>query len=137
MSAYICDNCHLTALAAYAVHHLQWRPLFDREMGQARAINELGAILLAENVKSVTSRYGESDGNATFVPCSRCSMPSAPSIQIIKAAHCYAYQACEHEGWIGSAAMRVVEDSENHAVRQLPGYAEAVWGIPAHAHPKQ
>jgi hypothetical protein len=51
MSAFICNNSHVTALAVYAAR--------NRVLGWKDA-NQVGELLHAENVASVNYRYGES-----------------------------------------------------------------------------
>jgi hypothetical protein len=48
---------------------------------------------------------------------------------MIKLCHHYAYQACEHDGWEASDARKLVDAIEAHAVRHLPGYDDAPWGV--------
>jgi hypothetical protein len=66
MSAYLCADAHISALAAYAVHHKLWEP-------DLRALNEerfssktdaeiLGERMHAANVESLRELYY---GNAT------------------------------------------------------------------------
>lgn len=50
-------------------------------------------------------------------------------VTAIKAAKCYAYQACEHEGWETSAAKRFIDDLIEICIHALPGYEEAPWGM--------
>ena len=50
-------------------------------------------------------------------------------VEIIKAAHCYAYQACEHREWEGSKAAKRLQCVIDEATRKLPGYDDAAWGL--------
>lgn len=127
MSAYICDDCHISALAAYAVRERLWknqRPGWERTDAEA-----LAELLHAENVKSVNARYESSDEPA-FKFCWKAADRRLSPVQLIKAAHCFAYQACEHEGWEKSEAHGVIHAIEQHALRDVPGYEQAAWGIP-------
>lgn len=48
----------------------------------------------------------------------------------IKAAQFYEHQACEPKVWEVSIARRFVDELISVAIRALPGYADAPWGIP-------
>ena len=65
--------------------------------------HELGAMPLAENVKSVNFRYGEKDAAPKFVYAESKTKLSAP--QIKSACECLNYQSCEHPEWETSAAF--------------------------------
>lgn len=116
MSAYICDPCHLTAIAAYAVKN-----------GIEGTVQSIGDMLLQENIKSVNARYREQT-EMTFEPCPHGIHGGLAVVEIIKALHCYRYQSCEHEGWEGSAAHKLFLSLLDHATHTLPGYAGATWG---------
>jgi|SRR5688572_33113312 len=129
MSAFMCSDRHLSLLARAAV---QWGLDKNYHLGRdmVREREEATFQLLgAENFKSLEARYpaspGEGPGSMTDEP----RVESTPVIHIIKACHCYAYQACEHRGWEESEARRMVDAIVGHAVRLLPGYETAPWGI--------
>jgi hypothetical protein len=52
-----------------------------------------------------------------------------PAVQVIKAIHCFAYQARNVSDWESCWAKRVCDALERAAVNALPGYDEAPWGI--------
>lgn len=152
MSCYICDDRHITALAAYAVEQagVHRGAIFatlsadDRErFDDETDIEVLASLLHRENVASFRARYQgrheSSIGPYTYkhadVLAVRVGAFSA--VQIIKAAHCFDYQACEHDGWADSFACKVIKAIVDHATRQLPGYNEAAWGIPDAASAKR
>lgn len=116
MSAYICEMCHLTAIAQYAVR-----------AGCEGTVDSLGAMLLQANVDSVNARYREKT-EMTFEACPHAFHTHLSVVEIIKALHCYRYQSCEHEGWEGSDAYNLVASLLEHATHSLPGYSEATWG---------
>jgi len=116
MSSFICDDRHISALATFASEN----NICDRNEAEALAIE-----LHAENVRSVNHRYSESDADAfTFERVATAGEP----VRILKAVHCYQYQACEHEGWADSHAAKVCEAILSAACRQLKGYSDAAWG---------
>lgn len=125
MSAFMCSDRHLTVLAAYAVRH----ELDDALPGTpAQRLQGAFSLLERANVASLDGRYpGESDG-AFLGKLVRPDEPVEP-IVLIKACHCYAYQACNSREWHESRAKVLCDRIEAHAVRHLPGYDEAPWGV--------
>ena len=89
-------------------------------------LNQLGALLWEENVKSVDERYREENGVGAYKHV-RSSLPLDP-VQVFASISCYEYQACEHEGWETSEAKAICESIRDAAIRALPG--EGVWGVP-------
>lgn len=127
MSAFMCSNRHLTALAAYAVRNrISGMP--DAALART-VVTEVFNLLARENAASLDARYPADKGEPLAFIDERAMVEQFPLMHIIKACHCYAYQACEHTGWADSRAKRIVDDIEAHAVRHLPGYDAAPWGI--------
>lgn len=130
MSAFMCSDTHLTALAAYAVRHGLSSPIRcegpDSMTGLVEAVFR---VLERENGASLAARYSEDRGVIGGQLDRRAMVTEYPLITIIKACHCYAYQACEHRAWPDSHAKTIVERIEEHAVRHLPGYDAAPWGL--------
>lgn len=78
---------------------------YDRELTDQTA-NEIGTMLLNEYRKI----------NNQLDP-----------VIVLKAIACYEYQSCEHSEWKTSEAFTFCRSLE--AIRALPGYEEAPWGI--------
>lgn len=116
MSAYICDPCHITAIATYAV-----------KCGIEGTVQSIGDMLLRANLESVNERYREQT-EMTFEPCPHFFHGSLSVVEIIKALHCYRYQSCEFKEWEESGACKLVDALLEHASHSLPGYSEATWG---------
>jgi hypothetical protein len=126
----MCSDRHLTALAAYAVRHGLSGVVLAPDRGQLEAIAKVFGMLARENIASLDARYpGDTDSDAIGTVQPRVLLERFDPIHIIKACHCYAYQACEHPGWDGSRAKQIVASIEAHAVRNLPGYSDAPWGL--------
>jgi hypothetical protein len=123
MSAFICNNSHITALAVYAAR--------NRLLGLKDA-NQIGQMLHAENVASVNYRYGE-DTKPEFTLCEWAAFREFSHVQIVKAARCLRYQSCEHPGWNDSEACKLLEAIIVGTSDDLPGYDEAEWEISPHA----
>lgn len=126
MSAYICELPHINALACYAVDNRLWSSNDMSPSCPCTEQEQLGALLYAENAKSVAYRYTEEpedDYEFHFVQTIANS-----AVQMIKAVRCYQYQACEHPGWDKSAAHTITEAIIEHAIARIPGYDSADWG---------
>jgi hypothetical protein len=119
MSAFICHNSHVTALAVYAARNIL--------LGWTDA-NQIGVMLQAENVKSVNYRYGEAT-EPDFEICEWAAFHGFSEVQILKAAHCLSYQSCEHPGWEESDACKLLESIIGETPADMSGYEEAAWEI--------
>lgn len=155
MSAFVVSKQHIDALVRAGIRprdHLFWyhpRPSREApaaEWGKARhalgadTADEIGAMLWAENVKSVRHRYPNNDGNSmpgpiSFTPgeADAYHLPSNARtfepVAILKAISGYEYQTCEHPGWEDSQAHAFCEVLRDTMIRCLPGYEEATWEI--------
>ena len=121
MSAFLCDNEHLSAIAWV------WA---ERTGGYCDP--ELAACMVRrlywENVASLLARYPGDRIDCGVELRPRGKRPSA--IRLIKSIHCYAYQACEHAGWEGSTVKADLDRLAASLVYELPGYDDAPWGAP-------
>jgi hypothetical protein len=142
MSAFMCEDKHLGAIASFAVY--DWNHLCrgsHEDPGQ-HVLSELWRA----NVASLRARYPRDfaelvdDSNAAELPkpptfrIDRRLDPRSPAfvgaVAVIKSIKCYRYQACEHEGWEGSYADKLTEQLLHAAIGYLPGYDAAAWGAP-------
>ena len=119
MSAFICNNSHITALAVYAAR--------NRIGGQADA-KRIGEMLHAENVTSVNYRYCDTI-RPDFELCEWAAFHGFSEGQILKAARCLDYQSCEHPAWSDSEACKLLEEIIKRSVTDTHGYDEALWEI--------
>lgn len=87
----------------------------------------LGAMLLAENMRSVNDRYDEDDVEHIY----QHSALHVTPVATLKATQCYEYQSCEHEGWETSAAKAFCEALTHSIISDLPGYEDAPWDLVA------
>lgn len=130
MSAFICGDATFKVLALY--HTSQ--PSLD-----LRAATGTARLLYAENLESVLYRYKtdkrenyakpEELDAVTFADNGKLARYLRDPIAMIKIAQCYAYQSCEHDGWATSRARQIADDVVARALRKLPGYDEAPWGL--------
>lgn len=102
-----------------------------------------GRILLRAVVNSVSYRYPRDQ--ITDLPGVIAELPALPDlidgdyrwrqtgwgmepIAVIKAVHCYQYQACERPDWRGSLAYDLCEGLIQHLIVKVPGYDAGPWG---------
>jgi len=118
MSAWIVTKEHIDLLVAAAKG--------EDEMDGIEP-DALGAMLWAENHKSVNCRYSE----ATEAPAYKFTPPRGKidPVVVLKQINCYAYQTCEHKEWEASKAYKFCENLKNAMIHSLPGYEAAPWGI--------
>ena len=136
MSAFQVSKKHIDVLvAARALNR------FGMRSDERPSDDETGAMLLRENMRSLAARYPNdtpldemSEAAISTYRFDRgmlaqVTMRQISVVEIIKAIHCYEYQACEHDGWAGSDARRYCAELMQICTHALPGYAEAAWGI--------
>ncbi|WP_050514484.1 hypothetical protein [Streptomyces rimosus] len=98
-----------------------FRELTDKSAGY------VGAMLWAENRRSVNHRYAEKEWEQPYV-YRRLHMSFDP-VAVLSALSCYEYQSCEHPEWEKSEAYRYCMALQGAAVRRLPGYVAAPWHV--------
>jgi hypothetical protein len=122
----MCEDRHISALACFA-----W--LKRDQMFLPPDIDgpeKLALRLYRENAASIAHRYpGSVHADADF-RFEQVAVDDVDLVQVIKAAQCYQYQACEHPAWKGSDAHTITESIIGHAISHLPGYDGAIWGWP-------
>lgn len=144
MSAYVVPHAHIEALVRVAVEgpigargdwSFYWtdstKPggyvFVDPEHG-----DEIGRLLLAENIRSVIYRYDDEPDE--HEPASAYSFAyrgrQLTALEALVAIHGYEYQACEHPEWESSKARALCADLKSSLIRLVPGYDEAgTWTI--------
>ena len=141
MSAFLCSAEHLSALVSYAATHTRGGcslPLLrsDDPRRKTDADHTFGA-LLAANLQSLSARYGEKrgaleqwfHGEPGSYRLNLQLLANRKAIDIVKLCDCFSYQACEYESWETSDAAKWINAVREHAIRHLPGYEEAPWGL--------
>jgi len=133
MSCFICSFTHICMLAAYATGNRLYEPTRYTPEDTSRSDLELTArALYAANVHAYRTRYPHDP----VVECFKLAGGSISlarkltPIQVVKAAQCFEYQACEADYWEGSVLAGAVQAILCHAITQVPGYTEAAWDIP-------
>lgn len=101
----------------------------DRERTlTAATAGRVGAMLLAENTRSVNSCYDQDYWEPAYL---FHPLPGTPDpLVVLKAIACLEYQSCEHDGWLDSEARVFCQALRRVAIAALPGYPEADgWAI--------
>ena len=132
MSAFIVSKKHIDALVTFAIateygQHIrvQGEEGYDVELGNHLTPDEIGQILWDENFRSVNHRYDSSDKAERYTFRSLIHKPA----QIIKACHCYDYQACETDDYEFTLAHRIIEAIIESAAHKVEGYEAAAWAL--------
>ena len=132
MSAFILSDTHINLLLTWANRNI--RPytipvdngLEELSFGKVDDIQKMAEILRKENVRSVNCRYNETTDpeelKITFHYQSDVTI-----VEIIKACHCYDYQACETDDYPTTDAHRIIDWILDAAIHLLPGYEQAKW----------
>jgi hypothetical protein len=79
-----------------------------------------GALLVAENRRSVNWRYEEDEIEEPYEFTEYAG--TFNPVAVLSAISCYEYQSCEHPGWKTSEARSFCEALHAQMVRMLPGY---------------
>lgn len=136
MSANVLDKTHFDAVLTAALamirpgEQVYWFVASDSDNPNfltRETASRVGAVLLAENVKSVNHRYSDDDPAPSYEFTRLRGNPTP--VQLLGMLHGYEYQACEHPDWRNSEAYAIVRRLERLAMRRLPGYDDAPWTV--------
>lgn len=149
MSTYICSLEQHKILAIYAASfhngdyrvHPAYHPAVTPPEGKGWTPTTLASayadLLYQENIRSVRARYPNDtwdDLPGPIVKPLHCvvsprdtSLPRVSAVQILKFAHCLAYQSCETDDWETTPAFKLLESIKSAATREVPGYDDAAW----------
>lgn len=138
MSAFMLSDNHINFMVNFS------RVAFAQDIAtyHSRTWEEpakLGALFHSTNVRSLDYRYPqENSGDPEAITEAFYRYTSGPVepvtveniAKLLKALDCYEYQACEFPTWKESDAYALCQQIRNMAIRALPGYDAAPWGIP-------
>jgi hypothetical protein len=127
MSAYVVPHDHIDVLAFNSGAMSHERYFWNGDWHKLTSWQEVGEILLAENVRSVNYRYSEQveDEPYRFVLPHRRYTP----VEIIRACDGYMSQASHSPDWRETQAYAIVKRIRERAIRKLDGYDAAQWEI--------
>lgn len=129
MSAYLCNACHLTALALYAVREGLCRGVFRHDLDRAeREVFDLLARANWEGVRAAHPRQPD-PGVVQGPLCKHGAAQRPRGLEIVKACHCFEHQASDAPGWEDSEACKLIREIERHAVQEVDGYEAEEWGF--------
>jgi hypothetical protein len=126
MSAWLLTDTHISVLVGARTRFGPSPTVFPNIDDDA-----LGRTLLRENMLSLATRYGDKideDRIARYRTDPSVAQRFG-AVAIIKAVHCYQYQACEHDAWPESDAYEYCKQLIEHMTQHLPGYGDAAWAI--------
>ncbi len=139
MSAYVVSNDTIDFLVTAS---RLWRLDADGYLPyDARNLtdNELGQVLLSENVRSVNARYNlkGDDAETPAYEYRSVRFDAIDAVSVLKSVQCVDYQSCETDDYQTTTAYKVLKAIEQGAIAHLRGYSEAPWGwtrdVPAKA----
>lgn len=137
MSAWICSDLHINAIATFAAGGHLAVNYRGKVIDCAKDPQHVASVLLAENYRSVNYRYGEIN-SAEIVYGEVVDLPSP--VSMLKQLLCYDYQTCECPDYARTQAKAIVKACMNHVLTLLPGftidqlratpqYQQAPWGL--------
>lgn len=130
MSAFVVSKKHIDSLVAFAIRHEYGAAPYFYWKGEPHRIDnpdEAGALLWAENVRSVNYRYTAQTEPEPYV--FHWDTRVLDPLQIIKACNCLDYQSCETPEWKDTRAFAMLDSIRERAIKELPGYDGAQWEI--------
>ena len=159
MSAFICSQKHIKALAIFATYSGSRVTIKPRYLaysvsdelvkenlnaldgqGREEIASYYANLLYQENIKAVLIRYpndtletapGEFDKPPflTVYVLDVQEIHRYNPVEVLKLCDSYDYQSCEDPEYYQSAAQELIQRIRKEAIRQLPGYEEAEWEI--------
>ena len=137
MSAYIVDPRTIDYLVQWGARHRSVVRDGERVRLDDIPQNELGQILMTENVRSVRTRYPQDSADTLPGPVNqkrvwRYHFQPVPHQMlkpawVIKACDCLDYQSCETDDWRETLAYQIVQAIRESAISALTD--DAPWGI--------
>ncbi|MEH2525837.1 MULTISPECIES: hypothetical protein [unclassified Bradyrhizobium] len=134
MSAYLCSDLHINTLVSYAVRHgVHYRVNGNAVRVVLNNAEAIANILIDENARGVGERYRERTkehfGDIGEALRFKQVNPLPDALVILKLCDCFDYQACESDDYEDTLAAEIVNQIRKEAIRRLPGYDAAPWGI--------
>lgn len=151
MSAFMVSKSHIDALVAIidegpaksGITIQEWKNSIDYAKilpeNSVNPLNDLGDMLVRENLSSIHCRYPDSARNPENTPgpvelyWAKEYVYQRPArvpnvVEAFKVIDCYDYQSCEHPAWETSEAKKICDKLRTMLIPALPGYDAAPWG---------
>jgi hypothetical protein len=129
MSAYIVDNNSINYLVNYLEQeHDKYLAYFRYVDENIKTNQDVGQIILDENVRSVNTRYNE-ESKETF-KYSFENYGFFDPRQVISVCKCIEYQSCETSDWEQSKAYRLITRIKDYAIGEIEGMSSFVGSSP-------
>lgn len=148
MSAFFVTDAHINVMLTFALQNRILLPDPDTpnvtvDLHGGDNATRIGRALLLQNSRSMVARYGTNlkmipelaqyerhAKNFVFRPDIRLrSLGTMLPIAIIKASHCFDYQACETDDYETTPAAKIMLALREGAAHYLPHYADVPWAI--------
>lgn len=130
MSAYVVSDAHINALVMWAAVHGASYSYNESSRVDFRGNEQQCASLLhTANVESVNYRYREQGDYGGFVFRDYPEWRKLTPVVVLKLCDCFDYQASEVRNYRGTIGAQVIDGIRSHAIRMLPGYDAAPWGL--------
>jgi hypothetical protein len=144
MSAFLCSHEHFKILAMFAVTDGRYGLRVDpRHLPDAavRGLNNespatiathYANILYRENFRSIKHRYPSSTVEASEIRVTDKDISNnkgLDAVSLLKQCDCLIYQSCETDDYYETLAYKLVGMIKDAAIKLLPGYESAPWGI--------
>lgn len=144
MSAYLCSDEHIRQLAAYLatdsqdlLRHYSYNGVGSYGgngfVQQTEFADAVAAILLAENYRSLSARYGDEEEPHKLEPITLGEIERMRTVtpgKMVNPIRCYHYQACESDDYERTMAYKIVGWLKDLLLKRIPGYEDGEWGTP-------
>lgn len=133
MSAFLVDPEHINVLIQagltrkYPGIGLSWHHLGESYALEYNTADRVGQMLLDANAASVNHRYDEDE--MYIYSYTQPQHTNWSPVEVLKAIHCYQYQACEPDDWNTSEANAFCDALTHYVINKMPGYDQAPWAI--------
>ena len=145
MSAFMVSKEHIDLLVSVIVQGPRGvsprsfhAPYFNGSTVGPEMANDIGDMLVRENLSSIHSRYPDTIDRPEDTPGPIEQYWMTPYeytehhyrmtvVEALSAIACYEYQSCEHPEWDKSEARQYCESLRRSLVGCIPGYQDAPW----------
>lgn len=112
---------------AITVDSVTWANQHRRELDLLTA-GQTGAMLWAENRRSVNHRYAEDELEEVY-EFRQVDTSDLDPVRVLRAISCYEYQSCEHPDWQRSEAWQFCHVLKESAIDALGEPKQSAWPI--------